>query len=135
MLVLKLDLCASLLINTDSVGAVPVPEAVLGRFGPTTIVLGPIITFVADGARLITVPLIVIGLPPGTSVWLCMTNTEEAPAVTTEPPIVMAGATVVGVTSGCAGTTLLPMTTVDAPGARESAVPDRVMTEPPGTSV
>lgn len=109
----------------------------LGTFGPSIIVLGPTTTvlaptitvfgptttFVADGAKLSTVPLMVIALPPGTSVWPATIKIEEAPAVITEPPKVIDGAGVIRAIDGCIGNSLLPITIVEALGAREIGVP------------
>ena len=80
-------------------------------------------------------PDIVTGLPPGTRLWLAMTNTDDGPATITEPPTVIEGAGVSGTISGCMENAPVPARVVGAPGARVIVVPETVMGVPPGTSV
>lgn len=96
----------------------------------------PMTTADADSWSEMGVPDTVIGLPPGTRVWLTITKTEDGPAVTTVPRMVMAGAGFNGTMAGCVATTTLLLTMmVVALGASETVVPERVMAGPPGTNV
>lgn len=103
--------------------------------GVTSNVEVPMTTAEADGWSEMGVPATVIGLPPGTSVWLTMTKTDDGPAVTSVPRTVMTGAGCSGTMAGCVRTSLLLTTTVVVVGASETVVPESVMAGPPGTKV
>lgn len=161
---LVIVLSASLANSTiDSVGFAPgtytvLPFGTATVLGPTTTVLPPVTTVLGGSTKVVTagvtanvevpmttadapcwsemgVPDTVIGLPPGTRVWLTMTKTEDGPAVTTVPRIVITGAGFSGAMAGCVATALLLTSIVVVLGGSEMVVPESVMAGPPGTKV
>lgn len=102
--------------------------------GVMDIVLVPITTAVAPGARLIGVPETVIAEPPGTRVWVPMTKLLAAFAVIVSEPTVITGG-LGGGFGGVIATVLGPTAMAVAPGARLTGVPETVISGPPGTRV
>ena len=103
--------------------------------GARPMVDSPMTTADADSWSEMGVPDTVMGVPPGTSVWLTMMKTDEGPATITEPPSVMTGAGFSGTMAGCVGVALLLTRIVVVLGASETVVPESVMAGPPGTNV
>ena len=91
-------------------------------------VLVPMTSAVAEGAKDIVVPETVMGAAPGISRSLLMMYCPTALAVNVEPPIVKIGA-------ATRAWVLLPITTVEPEGSRDTKVPEMVTGGPPGAIV
>src|SRR5436190_392865 len=88
-------------------------------------------TYVALGAGLSFVPEMVMAGPPGTTVWLPITNPPAEFAVIVCPAIF----STIGIVLLAIGTVLIPIMSAVAPGARLITVPETVMAGPLGLSV
>lgn len=117
-------------------GSIVVPSMVSGGRGVALLmraaVIPPMTIYDADGARLISVPEILMPEDPGISVWLPIKYSEALLGNNVVPSMVSGGR---GLALPVRVAVVLPMTIFDADGARLIGVPEILMPEAPGISV